>query len=706
MSVHLDGETGSPVELTTSGLYVYFEDPNTRVWLFRYKWLDGQYYEWRPGWPDPVALLEYVANGGKIIAHNAAFERRMWKFIRQTYCPHWPPLTIKQQDCTMARASAMTLPARLEKLGEVLNLPVQKDMAGAALMKKMAKPRKRHPDGSYEWWDTPENLEVLSGYCATDVMTEDCADVALPPLSDLERAIWELDQRINDRGVMIDVATVVKAAEMVEVAKKRADQRMCALTGGAVKKVTEVKKLVAWLNGRGIETTSVKKEDYDDLIATCGALKDDAAKEAIELRRAGAKTSTGKYKKMVGCVCEDDRIRGLLAYSATSTKRWAGRLVQPQNFPRMDEEREGESVAFFIKALSLPMPVADVCDLTALCIGEPMLWLSKSLRQMIVAPAGARLIGGDFSNIEGRVNAWLAREEWKLEAFRLFDRGLGPDLYKVAYAKSFGVVDYVTIGKAQRQIGKVQELAFGYQGGIGAALKFVNDIDAVADAVLSANPMVDWERWEKQYLPARDKFGLGLREWVAFKIMIKGWRMSNANIVQGWYDIGDAAIAAVENPGKVFECYHGSVKYLSDGDWLYCGLPDGSALVYASPHVRVVTQTLVNKDGEEYDVQRKTVFFYGWNSTFQRWEVDSLYGGKQCENIVSGTARMILARAMLRADSAGYPLILSVHDEIVAECPYGFGSVKEFEQIMAHKEEWMTDLPLAVSAFEDERYSK
>lgn len=704
--VHLDFETGSPVELRTSGVYVYAECPDTRAWLMRWRWLDGSIREWRPGWEDPIELLDYIACGGRVKIHNAAFERRIWQMLRDTICPHWPRLTIEQQDCTLSRAAAMALPLALEHLGPILGLSVQKNMVGAALMRKMAKPRKRHPNGTFDWWDTPENLEGLSDYCADDVRTEEGADHSLPALSPEERQVWELDQHINDRGVLIDVPTVVKAAEMVEVAKRRADKRMSELTNGAVKKITEVAKLAAWLTSRGVETTSVGKEDYDDLIATTGAMGDAVAKEAIELRRAAARTSNGKYKKMLDCVCDDGRIRGLLAYSATSTRRWAGRLVQPQNFPRMDDETEGFGVHFLINTLALPMPVSDMCDLVGLGIGEPLFWASKALRSMIVAPAGARLMGGDFSNIEGRVNAWLARELWKLEAFREYDAGTGPDLYKVAYAKSFGVTDYATITKTLRQLGKVQELSLGYQGGVGAVLKFVNDIETVVTAVLLANPHVEWEQWEKVYTPSRDKFGLGLREWVALKILIKGWRQANSCIVQGWYDIGDAAIAAVENPGAAFECYSGTVKYLSDGDWLYCGLPDGSALVYAQPYVKMISQILVNKDGEEYEKYRKTVFFHGWNATYKKWEVDSLYGGKQCENIVSGTARVILAKSLLRLDKAGYPLILSVHDEALAECPYGFGTLDEYKSLMSHKEAWMTDLPLSVSAFEDERYSK
>lgn len=705
---HIDFETGSPIELRSAGVYVYAEHPETRVWLMRWRIGYDSIQEWRPGWPDPVELLHHVAAGGVVVAHNAGFERRIWRMLRDTICPHWPALRIDQQDCTMSRANALALPPSLDKLGEVLALPVRKDTIAAKIMLKMAKPRKRHANGEYEWWNTDENMQILSDYCGVDVEVETLADEKLPPLTPHERMIWELDQEINDRGVMIDIDAVVKAADLVEYATRNANERMSAITGGAVRKVSEISKLVEWMNGRGVPVASIGKGEQDDIIALAKIVGDQQAADAIELRRKTGKTSNGKYKKMMDCVCADDRIRGLLAYSATSTRRWAGRLVQPQNFPRVgDDEHKAE---FVVRTLKQRMTVADMCDLITLGIGEPLEALSKTLRSMIVAAPGRKIVGGDFSNIEGRVNAWLAGEEWKLQAFRDYDAGTGPDLYKVAYARSFGV-DIRDITKSQRQLGKVQELALGYQGGVGA---FINmgatyglKIEDITDPVLATATYIDWEAQEKIYAKSTDKFGLRLREWVATKILVRSWRAANPAIVAGWWEIGDAAVAAVDNPGMFIPCYNGRVNYVSDGNWLFCILPDGSSLVYAQPHCRVHVQVLVNKDGEEYEKYTRTVHFMGWDTKFQQWRGDVLYGGKQCENIVSGTARCLLDNAMLRAEKHGFPLILTVHDELVSEPPASpLYSADFFGALMQEADPWADGLPIAVSAFEDERYSK
>lgn len=712
-AAHVDFETRSATDLRKSGVYRYCEDPTTATWGFSWWIGDGQLNRWRPGYPDPVALLDHIRNGGLFVAHNAGFERRVWNVtLRQAYgLSHWPELRIEQQSCTMARASAMALPGDLDTLAVVLNTVNRKDREGHNLMMKMSKPKKRNPNGTFEWHDDPADIARLEAYQDQDVRTETEVDGMVPSLSPYEQKVWELDQRINDRGVYVDEVLITRAVDVVLEAKKRADAKMNKLTGGAVKKVTEVAKIVAFLETRGVFTDSMRKGDQDELIAMAAFSGDTLVRKVVELRKSASKTSVSKYSKMLDCICLDSRIRGLLEYcGARKTGRWSGRLVQPQNFPRVDPDKDGDLVAYTAAVLTMVISASDACDMLEMAGYEPLEALSKTLRGAICAAPGNKLIGGDFSNVEGRVNAWLAGETWKLQAFRDYDNKVGPDLYQVAYARSFGV-DISTVGKGhKRQIGKVQELACGYQGGVGAYITMgdtygVKPYDLVKPVMDTTNPM-DWDAMAIKYAKASDKFGLPEDQWTAIKLIVMNWRAANPNIMQGWWDAADAAIQAVSNPFVPVGCYGGRVQYMSVNDWLYCQLPSGRVLCYSNPHIRESVVQLVNAKGEEYERTKRTVWYVGLDSITRQWREMYMYGGEQCNNIVQGTSRCLMDHAMFRVEAAGYPLVLTVHDELLSEVRKEFGSVPEFKGLMAVLPVWAGGLPVEAAAWEDQRYVK
>lgn len=357
-----------------------------------------------------------------------------------------------------------------------------------------------------------------------------------------------------------------------------------------------------------------------------------------------------------------------------------------------------------------------------------------------------RLIGGDFSNVEGRINAWLAGEEWKIQAFRDYDAGIGEDLYKLAYAKSFGV-DARSVGKGpKRQIGKVGELACGYQGGVGAYVTMgdtynVKPWDLVRPTQEATTNEV-WDKVQAKYHSATDKHHLPELQWTAVKIIVQRWREAHPAIVKSWWELGDAGVQAVSNPDVPVPVYSGRVVYLASGGWLYCRLPSGRLMCYCAPWVAQEDEELVNvPQGQqllpnfsdsgwqptdrffEHEIElmrlggfdfwkrrKNTVRFMGMVEG-KYWGVKYLYGGLQCENIVQGTARCLMDHAMLREEAAGYPLTLTVHDELLCEpslshIPGFVGSVQEFESIMAISPEWTRGLPIAVSAWEDRRYIK
>jgi len=718
--VHLDFETRSATDLKKSGVFRYAEDPSTWPWGFSY-WFehDPNVYQWRPGYPDPALLLEHVRNGGRIVIHNAAFERTIWNnVVVARICPHWPRMTIQQQDCTMARAAAVALPQGLDMLGTALGQNFRKDMAGHNLMMKMAKPRRHNEDGSITWWDDGDNVDKLMEYADQDVRTEADADKNLPQLSDYQRQIWEFDQLINERGIAIDIHAVERSAQLVEYAKKRNDSVMREMTTRAVPKCSNDAKIIAWLNERGVECTSLAKGEVEDVVFLAGLRSDDTAQQVIKLRQAAWKTSTAKYRAMQHCVSNDNRIRGLLNWHGASTGRWAGRLVQPQNFPRVDPDDKflQEKIRWLHELLNSTLNTKDVYELITVVHGplEPLDLLSKALRSMIVAATGKKFVGGDFSNIEGRVNAWLAGEAWKIQAFRDFDARTGEDLYKLAYARSFGV-PVESVGKGQkRQIGKVQELALGYQGAVGAYLTMgatygVNPFD-LSKPVFDATPSDQWDRTEWRYhQKGTNKYGLFAREWTALQVLVDNWRAANAQVVQSWWDYQDAAIEAVAAPGNVVYCGGGRVSYYSDQRCLWCILPSGRMLCYSNPEVVEELVPYTDKTtGEERTRVRRKVTYWGVDSLTKRWKKQSLYGGHQCENIVQAVAADLLIFAMFNVEAAGYPVVLTVHDEILSEPDAYRQDLNEghFGEVMSRLPEWATGLPVAVGAWEDVRYVK
>lgn len=719
VGVHLDFETRSVTDLVKAGVYRYAEDPTTRPWGFTY-WFDDdpQLYRWRPGYADPVRLLEHVRNGGRFIAHGAQFERTIWNnVVCRWIAPHWPRLTIRQQDCTMARAASISHPQDLDRLGVALKMTNRKDMVGSALMKKMAKPRGFRADGTVIWWDEPENITRLEDYQDQDVRTEGEADTLLPPLTSDEFETWVFDQTINERGVYIDRARVETMAHMVTLAKKQADATMRALTSRSVPTVTNVPKFIDWLNERGIPAENLRKQNISDLEFWADVKDDRNAADAIELRKNTAKTSTSKYAKSLECVSLDGRIRGLLNYHGANTGRWAGRLVQPHNYPRLDEDEDIVKVEWLHSLLddksNGPREVLEYIDAVYGPL-EAMRLLSLALRSTVEAAPGNILIGGDFSNIEGRVNAWIADETWKLDAFRAYDKGEGPDLYRVAYARSFGV-DVSTVGKGpKRQIGKVQELMLGFQGGVGAFFGPTVKMSPydVSEPVRQATTSEQWERTAIQYgMPDTNRWDLPMKEWTALKIMVDNWRAANPRIVQNWWDLQDAAIQAVAAPGTIVPICGGRCSYYSDGKTLWCVLPSGRMLAYNSPRIEVTKQLKVASNGDVYEKIKYTVWFWGVDPITKQWTERNLYGGLQCENIVQAISRDILRNAMFRVEAAGYPVILTVHDEIIAEllrvlCGEGGWNKDHFAQIMAQGETWTQGLPISVSAYEGHRWGK
>lgn len=650
----IDLESRSTVDLRKSGVYAYAEHETTDVWTACWALDDGPVETWFPGQPMPAALAAHIAGGGKIRAWNSQFERTLW---REILTPRygWPEPGIEQFWCTAAQAAAMSLPRALDNAADALGLPIRKDREGQTLMMRMARPRKIEPDGTITWWDDPARIQRLAEYCARDVEVERMIAGRLRQLPPDERAVFLLDQTINDRGVLLDLPLIEKAQALAVTAVTALNERLRQATGGKVNSATKAAALTTWLREQGVEADGVSKQSVNEMLA--GELVA-VARDALEIRKEAAKASTAKLKAMQASACQDSRVRGLLLYHGAGTGRWAGKLVQPQNFPRGKKGAE----------LAIPLILGGDLDVLEILFGPALDVISSNLRGCLVAAPGHQLIAADYSNIEGRVNAWLAGEHWKVRAFADFDAGTGPDLYKLAYGKSFRVPIDAVSGD-QRQVGKVMELALGFQGGVGAfqsmaGLYGLSISDEEADALKTA------------------------------------WRDAHPATQSFWRNLEAAATRAVEWPGQVFQVVGaaGQIRFVVKHGFLWMVLPSGRALAYPQPKIEPTMKP--------WGDVTPSVTFWGVNSMTKRWEKQVGYGGLWCENAVQATARDVMAAAMLRLEAQGYRVVLTVHDEIVNETPIGRGSVGEVEQIMCVLPSWATGLPIAASGWAGQRYRK
>lgn len=660
--LHIDLETRSAADLKKVGSHRYAEDPSTSIILASYRFGQGPVLNWTGEIP-PADVLDAISQHHSMVGHNQQFERVVLNArLKLNIQP-------ESQDCTMARAAAMGLPSSLDNLGKALKLGFQKDKIGHALMLRMCKPKTHEP---LTWHEDPKDVERLGAYCDRDVETECDADDHLPRLSERERRVWNLDQRINDRGFAVDLRLVQRADACVAEAKRRADREMWRLTNGAIDKVSKAAKIADWINAAGIPCTSIADGGIDELIVGSDLVDREDVAAVLRLRRASA--GAFKFEAMLRAVCSDGRIRGSLAYHGTHGGRWAGRVVQPQNFKRMDTDEEIAQVGValdLLRSFEKPAEFLDACEAV---LDLPTLEvLSLCARPMIVAKPDHILRDADFSNIEGRLNAWFAGEDWKAEAFRAFDRGEGADLYRVTAASILNKpVEQVTKSDRQHQ-GKTSELACGYQGGPRALQKKAAELNIIMSDVQA-------------------------------RMIVTGWRNANNKIVDSWEEYGQAAIDAVRAPGMIVPVLRDKVRYVSNGDFLFCRLPSGRVISYAAPSVGWKTK-VITIDDEQVELNNYGLSYWGQKNG--RWLHLDLYGGAQCAHIVSGTARDLLVEAMFAVEAAGHTTVLTVHDEILAEDPEGFRSLEEFKAtITASQPRWAEGLPLVASAWEDVRYVK
>ena len=655
----IDIETRSDVDIK-NGVYKYVDSPAFRILLVAYKFSDEEEVHIADLTEDSVTAFPYelfkALYDENILktAYNANFEITCFdRFFRDKpfeWLQHYAIDYRHQWQCTSVLALYCGLPGFLAGVAKAMGLPEdkQKDAAGKRLITYFCKPTK---EGTFrEPAADPEKWSRFKEYCSQDVVVESTIYDKLVRLGpgEEEYALWMKDQEINARGVGIDRQLVDAAIDCDRILREENLEELQKLTGLA--NANSNTQFGDWLRARlQKEIPTVDKAARAELLADKTLPAD--VRRALELKNLLSKTSVKKYEAIRDSACSDGRVHGMLQfYGAARTGRWAGRIVQVHNLPRnsIDDLDDARALLKRRDFTALEMFYDNVPDV-----------LSQLIRTAFVPSIGTRFVVADFSAIEARVIAWLADETWRQETF-----ANGGDIYCASASQMFHVpVVKHGINGHLRQKGKVAELALGYQGG--------------------ANALITMGALE-----------MGLTEEELPDIVEK-WRDASPHIVRMWRDCEKAAFYAV-NYHTSIDYRHG-IKFIYEPGMLFIQLPSGRRLCYPKPRLQE------NRFGV-----RCQLTFEGTGiskAATSCWVRQETYGGKLVENIVQATARDCLAYALMRLPKIYMP-VFHVHDEIVAECEEGAGSVEDMVNIMKQTPPWADGLILNADGYEAAYYKK
>lgn len=643
--IHLDFETYSEADIRKVGAWAYSKHPSTEVICMAYSVNGEQPKLWTP--PTRIEIADLEESGveheseifmpevfdsdHKLFAWNSFFEYCIWNHVL-----NWPNAPLEVWHDTAAQAAALALPWSLQGCGAVLGLDddKKKDQRGKYLIQKLSKPNrgKRNQD--------PDLLQEMYEYCIQDVLSEMEIAEQLKPLSKLETKVWQLDQKINQRGLPIDVEATQDAIAIYEEEWQKKYDKLKEITG--LENPNSRDQFLKWLHMNGVYAPNVQAATLRELLNK-GTKRE--VIEAVEIRLSIARTPIKKYQSMLD-KSVDGRIHGVLKYHGASTGRWASTGVNFQNLPRPSFDATDECITLFEQRDPeiINLIYDDCIDALASCI-----------RGMVKPVLGRKFYVADYSAIEARVLAWLAGQEDILDVFR----GHGK-IYEHTASQIYGKpID--EINKDERFVGKTATLALGYQGGAAAFQNMAN------------------------------MFGVEIDPELADRVKNK-WRRSNNKIVRYWVNVEKCAVSAVKQPNTTFK--YRNISFRKIDKFLYCKLPSGRHLAYFRPHLSK------GKFGKEQ------VCYFGNKGGQAGYVRQASYGGKFTENITQAVARDIMAEAMLRVEEAGYEVVLSVHDELIAETHKDFGSIEKFEKLMCALPDWAEGMPVDAEGFECERYRK
>jgi DNA polymerase len=652
----IDVETYSSADIKACGAYKYIASPDFEILICSYAFGDDEVVtiDLAQGdeWPeefiealhDPLCLK---------VAHNAVFERRCFERIGiHTEISEWY--------CTSVKAAYCGLPLSLDEVSKRLDLVDKKLSTGKALIKYFScpcKPTKVNGGRTRNYpSNAPDKWAMYKEYNVYDVLSEREIYRKLEKyeIPDIERQIYVVDQRINDRGIMIDRELAESAIYVDTVYRDVLTKEAQHITH--LENPNSPIQMRKWIERvTGLQINSLAKDVIADVIEQTKSFPQVA--EALNIYRKLSKTSVKKYYAMINCSTSDDRVRGTFQfYGANRTGRWAGRLLQLQNlsknhFDNIDLPRD------LIRARdweTVDMLYGDVSDV-----------LSQLVRTALIAPEGYIYSVADFSAIEARVISWLANEHWRMEVFR----GDGK-IYEATGSKMFGVpISAITKGSVLRDKSKISELALGYEGSLGALKRMGGEKMGLADAEMMS--------------------------------LVKKWRNANPAIVSMWKEIERCAHEAVRYHRKV----RGTCRNLifdCDGTYLTIMLPSGRKLFYSNPHFK-------DKKIGRSTMPTKVLCYDGIIQETKHWGETDTYGGKLTENIVQAIARDLIGYSMMQLEKAGYRIVAHIHDECIAEVPKDGKEQQYYDMmaaLMATPPDWAMDLPLRADGYLTPYYKK
>ena len=529
--LHIDFETKSEVDIKKVGAYKYAAHPSTEILCTAYAMND-----------EPVQIIKYgddfsggfgkllttvEAGTTKLCAFNAFFERNIFKHVLRLTELSKP----EYWQCTMAKSSVCGLTGSLDTVCTLLGMEDHKDQAGKRIMMKMTKPRKPRkaelPCKDILWHETPEYFEALYRYCKQDVEVERGIDRRLPEISIAEQKIWQIDQRINDDGVAVDMPRVNKAIGLMEDAKRKADTKIKYMTEFRVEAITQVAKIKTELGRYGVYPESLDAAHIDELL---GLDIPEKAKDILILRKNNGKSSTAKYEAIKSREYKG-RVHGLFAYHLATTGRWGSRGVQLHNLPRGTiKDIDTARFAFTNDATWMYPPISSL--------------LSTLIRTMFVSPEGYNFCVADYAAIEARILNWLAGQH---DVVKMFEDGV--DVY-INMAKIIYNTD--NIDKDKRFVGKQTELGSGYGMGV--------------------------DRFKEQVAG----YGVDLPKELCDRA-IKAYRKSHPKVVKLWYATEHMIKNAIKNKGTVYHCNGIFAKYTKS--FLKIKLLSGRFLYYFRPEI-------------------------------------------------------------------------------------------------------------------------
>lgn len=684
---YLDLEVFSELDVGDVGAYKVAEHDSTEILCAAYAFDDEEVQLWIKGQPCPTRVRKHIEAGHTVSAFNYGYEAAILSG-KPGQKAGWPALTIRQGRCTAVQAREAGLPGSLGEAAEAMGT-FPKDEAGRINMLQLTKPRrpsKDNPDTRYTPEKYPEKFQQLYKYNLDDTRAERALSAALPPISQAEMDLWYMDQEMNWRGVYVDVESIDNFLYLIAEYKKELVERCIEVTGV---KPSQREQVANWVRTNGYPNLpNLQAETIKKIVK--GNDCPEAVKEILLIYSTANNKAIMKFQAIKNAVCADGRVYGMfIFYGAQTTGRWSSRIVNFQSLFRPVLTQEEIDLVF--EAIKC----RDLDWIKMLFAHDPMKVFASCTRGVLSAAPGKKLISMDYAGIESRWTSWLFGEGWKIKAFEAQDAGTGPDMYVKTRSDLFQVpIESVT--KKQRQEIKPVELAFGFEGGLGALMQFAEtygvDLENFGENVWKA--LTPRSLDYAQYMI--DNFGraegLSKKANLACEAVKFLWREKHSAHKTGWENFKAAGIAAVQNKGETFGLPNKKVLFRVLDRWLAVLLPSGRKLRYFEPAV-------------EGEGPSATCTYIGIDTDTRQFMRTHTYGGKWTQNTAEGGCRDLLCHGVMNLRAAGFSPIMLVHDEVVLEVDEDV-SLEDLLKIYTRKPKWALDFPLAAEGYEAIRYRK